>query len=82
MPDGYYGFMRLALSFVIALFCFVPSPARAWNAVGHMVVAKLAIEQLTTEERARLIAAFKEHPHFEQYLAAQRPEGASMARPV
>lgn len=70
---------RLAPTTAIAAFaCFLgfaaPRQAAAWNAVGHMAVAKLAYEQLSPEQRTRLAAVLAEHPHYGQYLSANRPE--------
>jgi hypothetical protein len=49
-----------ALSLAGALW--LPGPARAWNHTGHMVVAQLAYQQLTPDERARVIALLTSHP--------------------
>src|SRR5262249_14821393 len=51
------------------------TPALAWNEKGHLVIARLAWRQLTEDQRARVVAVLKKHPHYEEYLAARRPEG-------
>ena len=61
----------LALA-VVALA--LPQRASAWNAVGHMTVAKLAFAMLTPDEQQRLTAILAEHPHYGQYLSAAKPD--------
>src|SRR5437879_8685423 len=51
------------------------SPALAWNEKGHMVTARLAWRQLTDEQRGKVIAILKKHPHYEEYLIARKPDG-------
>jgi hypothetical protein len=51
-----------------------PSSARAWNSVGHMVVAKLAFDQLDEVDQLRLFKLLKTHPHYDKFLAAGKPE--------
>src|SRR5207248_11547137 len=61
----------------LALLLGLCGPARAWNETGHLVTARLAWRQLTAGQRARVVAVLKQHPHYEEYLAAHRPEGFS-----
>jgi hypothetical protein len=65
--------MRKTLA--VLLLLALPLPAFAWNAKGHMVVARLAWRQLTDGQRLQVSALLKKHPHYAVYLAAQRPEG-------
>ena len=44
--------------------------AHAWNAAGHMTVAKLAWDQLDAKDRATLIELLKNHPHWERFFLA------------
>jgi len=48
-------------------------PALAWNAIGHLVSAKLAYDQWDDGQRQALFAMLQKHPHFQQYLAFGRP---------
>jgi hypothetical protein len=65
--------MKKLLALVVALA--VSAPAFAWNEKGHLVTARLAWWQLTEEQRARVIAVLKKHPHYEEYLIARKPDG-------
>jgi len=58
----------------LAAMLVAPSSASAWNAVGHMVVAKLAFDQLDEVDQLRLFKLLKTHPHYAKYLAANKPE--------
>src|SRR5262249_18448481 len=46
--------------------------APAWNAVGHMTVAKIAYDGLTKEERERAHKLLTQHPHYAKYLPQKR----------
>jgi hypothetical protein len=58
-----------------ALLLILPTPALAWNEKGHMVTARLAWRQLTEAQRAQVLAILRKHPHYQECLAARRPEG-------
>ena len=40
---------------------------------GHMVVARIAWKELKPEERAKVIDILKAHPHYDEFLKAERP---------
>ena len=66
--------MRFPLSPILCLLLvFSAAPAYAWNHTGHMAVALLAYRKLTRQERAAVHAMFQAHPHYQRYLAADRP---------
>jgi hypothetical protein len=67
--------MKKLLAFAL-VFAAAP-PAFAWNEKGHLVTARLAWRQLTEEQRAKVIAVLKKHPHYEEYLTAGKPDGFS-----
>jgi hypothetical protein len=72
--------LRILLpAFAILSFAAFPSSASAWNAIGHMAVAKLAYDQLDTGDQVRLIKLLKAHPHYEKFLAASRPADVNEA---
>src|SRR5262249_6635766 len=61
---------------VACVVIFVLSaPAFGWNEKGHLVTARLAWRQLSEEQRGKVIALLKKHPHYEEYLIANKPEG-------
>jgi hypothetical protein len=49
------------------------SVAGAWNNKGHMTVARITWDQLSADQRDKVLAILKAHPHFDEYLAADRP---------
>jgi hypothetical protein len=59
---------------LFAFLATLPTPAPAWNEHGHMVVARLAWNQLTADQRAKVIAILKNHPHCTEYLSGRRPD--------
>jgi len=66
--------MRVALLFAVSLS--LASQTLAWNEKGHMAVAKLAWLELTPEQRATATALLKSHSHYDEFLSAERPDGA------
>jgi hypothetical protein len=63
--------LRPVFAVVVALpLMTTPPAAQAWNAAGHMTVAKLAWDQLDAKDRATLIELLKEHPHWEKFFLA------------
>lgn len=51
------------------------SPAQAWNALGHKVVADIAWQQLDEAKRADIVAILRRHPRFDQDFVRDMPEG-------
>ena len=45
----------------------------AWNAIGHMTVAKIAYDELDAKTKLALYKLLKEHPHYKDHLAASKP---------
>jgi hypothetical protein len=66
--------MRLPLFLAALLALVLPGQAGAWNSLGHMIVAKLAYDELSDGQRAALFKLLQTHPHYTQHLAAHRPE--------
>ncbi|MEO6434419.1 MAG: S1/P1 nuclease [Tepidisphaeraceae bacterium] len=64
----------IALVVCAAVLLLLPRVARAWNDTGHMIVARLAWQQFTDDERREVVAILKAHPHYEVYLSRNRPE--------
>jgi hypothetical protein len=65
--------MRKALSLVM-LFVLT-TPAYSWNNTGHMVAARLAWQKLDEAKKNKAIQILKKHPHYEEFLSANRPNG-------
>jgi hypothetical protein len=59
--------------FFVALSLLVPSLAQAWHSSGHMAIARIAWKQLSDAERVYYANLLKKHPHYEAFLAADRP---------
>lgn len=58
---------------VVLVLCFV-SPATAWNACGHRVVALIAWRQLSPEQRQAAIELLKQHPRYEKDFGERMPD--------
>ena len=65
--------MRKLIACVV--LCVASGPGLAWNGTGHMVTARLAWRRLTEDQRGKVLAVLKKHPHYGVYLAAGPPEG-------
>lgn len=59
------------------IWACIDSPASAWNSIGHMAVGRLAFDRLDDSAKTRLFTLLKSHPHFQEFLAAGRPEDVS-----
>jgi hypothetical protein len=58
----------------LAINLLLAGPALAWNDKGHMVVAELAYRRLTPQQRQELLEILKQHPHWAEFLNADRPQ--------
>src|SRR5580658_1347779 len=57
------------------------SPAFAWNATGHRIVAAIAYDRLTPEARSRVDALIRHHPDYETMFLRDAPsDPAARAR--
>ncbi|HZV04416.1 MAG TPA: S1/P1 nuclease [Gemmataceae bacterium] len=61
----------------VVAFLVVPSPAYCWNNTGHMVAARLAWLKLDEEQRSKAISILKKHPHYDEFLTTDKPNGFS-----
>src|SRR3954463_10190361 len=69
----------VCLAVLVALL-FGSRTVHAWNAAGHMVVTKLAWDQLDAKDRQTLIQLLKDHPHWDRFfVAAGKPKNAPEA---
>lgn len=68
------------LSFTAAVvLALVASAAHAWNAVGHSVVAEIAWQQLSPEQRKEVVDTLKRHPRFGEDFLQQMPRDIETA---
>jgi hypothetical protein len=65
--------MRPAAVLTLAALATTAGPAPAWNAVGHMTVAKVAYDDLSDAEKAKAHKVLTRHPHYDTYLTQKRP---------
>ena len=72
---------RLAAIVLSCCFCLVGSPARAWNASGHITVALVAYGQLDDATKAQAVELLKAHPRFREHFgfALEREVGRGTA---
>ncbi|MGD9722533.1 MAG: S1/P1 nuclease [Pirellulales bacterium] len=61
-----------------ACWLLLTAPALGWNEKGHMAVARLAWLKLSACQRAACTEILQQHPHYQEYLAADKPEGVSV----
>lgn len=52
----------------LSLIVFLPSPALAWNAAGHRLVASIAWEQLDQKTRIEVSKLLRVHPDYARWL--------------
>ena len=63
--------MKTLISFVV--MGTLVGAAHCWSDKGHMVVAQIAWKKLSDAERGRASQMLKKHPHYDEYLSAERP---------
>jgi hypothetical protein len=57
-----------------ACFMFVAARvANGFNELGHSVIAKVAYDKLTPTQRTTIHDVLKQHPHYAEYLTANKP---------
>jgi hypothetical protein len=54
----------------------VASPGAAWHESGHMALTLIAYRQLDDGQKKKVQDILAEHPHFKEYLSADRPDDA------
>lgn len=73
--------MRHRIVGVLALWLVLGAAARpawAWHDRGHMAIALIAYRPLTDEQKNRIRQILLKHPHYEEFLAADRPKDAPL----
>jgi hypothetical protein len=61
------------LLIISALVLPAVSPAHAWNALGHRVVADIAWEQLSPKRQKEIVDILRRHPRFDEDFAKEMP---------
>lgn len=69
---------RLILSCWVLLAMLGVSPALAWHDRGHMAVALIAYRPLGADIKKRIQQILGTHPHYEEFLAKDRPHDAPL----
>jgi hypothetical protein len=69
--------MKKAVSLVLLLV--LSTPSYSWNNTGHMVSARLAWQKLDQGQKNKAIEILKKHPHYDEFLSADRSGGFTEA---
>jgi hypothetical protein len=62
------------LTIFLCCFFFALSPAHAWNATGHKMIAEIAFDQLDAELQLRVVSVLQQHPRFAEDFTAAMPD--------
>lgn len=63
-----------ATVFALLLVAMFAQSAAAWDNTGHIVIAQLAWQRMSAEQRLAATNILKAHPHWQEFLIAGRPE--------
>src|SRR5262249_55666978 len=81
MPRGFAAnpWSRRMRSAVLLPVCFtlallLPQRAASWHRDGHHAIARIAWKQLDAGQQLAVAQLLKAHPHYDIYLADQRPK--------
>jgi hypothetical protein len=61
----------------LSILLNIASPALAWNATGHRLIAAIAYDRLTPKARARVDALIRQHPDYEKLFLRDAPADPS-----
>jgi len=61
------------VALLLIAFLIPATPARAWNATGHQVIAEIAWRNLAPAVREKVLTLLKQHPHFAKRLDSTDP---------
>jgi hypothetical protein len=65
--------------FAVGVLLLFSAPAYCWNNTGHMIVARLAWLNLDQAQKDKSIEILKKHPHYQEFLKADVPNGFTEA---
>lgn len=63
---------------VLVVCLLVPAQAWGWNERGHLAIARLAWLKLGECQRQQCTDILRTHPHYAEFLAADKPEGIAL----
>jgi hypothetical protein len=63
--------MRSLVAAVVSLVVLGASEARAWNALGHKVIAEIAWRELEPSKRQQIVNILRRHPRFDADFAGK-----------
>jgi hypothetical protein len=66
--------MRIRVTLAALGLLALASAAQAWHRDGHFAVSRVAWKQLDQGQQLAIFKLLKAHPHYEIYLADQRPK--------
>ena len=71
--------MRQLFSFGVVCVVVLASigSVSAWNDAGHLTIARIAWERLNDSQREKVVAILRKHPHRDELLLKNRPNGAT-----
>ncbi len=61
---------------VLTILLLAAPPAVAWHDSGHMALTLIAYRQLDDGQRKKVQDILAEHPHFKEFLSADKPDDA------
>lgn len=64
---------RFLRSVILSIVVLSATTTLAFNDMGHRLVARIAWSQMEPAERQKVVDILQNHPHFDSYLAANRP---------
>lgn len=69
----------MAAVIVAAVVALTASPTMAWHDSGHMALTLIAYRQLDDTQKKKVQEILAEHPHYKEFLSADRPNDADKA---
>ena len=63
--------MRHAITCLL-IWSLTVSPALAWHATGHKIIASIAFRQFSAAEQAKVVAILKKHPRLTRAVSRFR----------
>jgi S1/P1 nuclease len=63
----------------LLIVALLPTPALAWNRLGHTVVAEIAWQKLSPSERQPIVDALRRHPAFDKDFAGKMADDVAGA---